>query len=50
MVFRCVPIIGVNMALPMIEAAGHELYDEVMMPMCLRLTELPDRLSLIPNL
>lgn len=32
-----VPLIGVNMALPMIEAAGQECYDEIMMPVSLAL-------------
>ena len=29
------PIIGVNLALPMIEAAGADSYDEIMMPLSL---------------
>ena len=33
-----VPIIGVSMALPMIEAAGAESYDDIMMPLSLRLS------------
>ncbi len=37
-----VPIIGVNMALPLIEAAGAESYESVMMPLSLRLTERCD--------
>lgn len=32
-----VPIIGVNMALPMIEAAGEDAYDAIMMPVSLAL-------------
>ena len=32
-----IPIIGVNLALPVIEAAGAESYDEVMMPLSLAL-------------
>lgn len=32
-----VPLIGVNMALPVIEAAGQESYDEIMMPVSLAL-------------
>lgn len=43
-VFRLghVPVIGVNMALPIIEAAGTETYDEVMMPVSLALAERCD--------
>ncbi|MEM8791914.1 MAG: hypothetical protein AAGE80_09850 [Pseudomonadota bacterium] len=37
-----VPVIGVNMALPMIEAAGAERYDELMMPVSLALAERCD--------
>jgi hypothetical protein len=37
-----VPVIGVNMALPMIEAAGAEFYDEIMMPISLALAERCD--------
>ena len=37
-----VPIIGVNMALPVIEAAGQELYERIMMPLSLCLTERCD--------
>ncbi len=33
-----VPIIGVNMALPMIDAAGPQSYDDIMMPLSLRLS------------
>jgi hypothetical protein len=36
------PIIGVSVALPIIEAAGAEFYDDIMMPMCLRLIERCD--------
>lgn len=36
------PIIGVNMALPMIEAAGPESFDEIMMPISLALAERCD--------
>lgn len=32
-----VPVIGVNMALPVIEAAGAGCYDEIMMPLSLAL-------------
>jgi hypothetical protein len=31
------PVIGINMALPVIEAAGQESYDEIMMPLSLAL-------------
>jgi hypothetical protein len=34
-----VPIVGVNMALPVIDAAGQELYEKIMMPLALRLTD-----------
>lgn len=37
-----VPIIGVNLALPMIEAAGEGSYDRIMMPLSLALTERCD--------
>jgi len=37
-----VPIIGVNMALPMIEAAGEASFKEIMMPVSLALTERCD--------
>ena len=37
-----VPVIGVNMALPVIEAAGVEAYDEIMMPISLALAERCD--------
>ncbi len=37
-----IPVIGVNMALPMIEAAGPESYDEMMMPVSLALAERCD--------
>lgn len=31
-----VPVIGVNLALPLIEAAGEAAFDEIMMPLSLR--------------
>ena len=34
-----VPIVGVNAALPLIEAAGAEAFDEIMMPMSLALVD-----------
>ena len=37
-----VPIIGVNMALPVIEAAGQHTYEEVMMPLALKLIDRCD--------
>lgn len=37
-----VPIIGVNMALPMIEAAGIRYFDEIMMPLSMALAERCD--------
>lgn len=37
-----VPIIGVNMALPLIEAAGSESFDEIMMPISLAVAERCD--------
>ena len=37
------PIVGVNMALPVIEAAGHDAaYEEVMMPLSLALADRCD--------
>src|SRR4029450_8989389 len=37
-----IPVIGVNMALPMIEAAGPDSYDRIMMPVSLALAERCD--------
>ncbi len=37
-----VPIIGVNLALPVIEVAGPAAYDEIMMPLSLALAERCD--------
>ena len=37
-----VPVIGVNMALPMIDAAGPERYDDLMAPVSLALAERCD--------
>jgi hypothetical protein len=37
-----VPVIGVNMALPMIATIGEEHYQQIMMPLSLRLTERCD--------
>jgi len=36
------PVIGVNMALPMIEAAGPSRFDEIMMPLSLALADRCD--------
>ena len=37
-----VPVIGVNMALPMIEAAGEGAYERIMMPLSLSLVDRCD--------
>ena len=37
-----IPIIGVNLALPVIEAAGGDAFDEMMMPISLALAERCD--------
>jgi len=37
-----VPIIGVNVALPLIEAAGERAFDEIMMPLSLALVDRSD--------
>ena len=37
-----VPIVGVNLALPVIESAGPDRYDEIMMPLSLALAERCD--------
>ena len=37
-----VPVIGVNLALPIIEAAGAESYDSIMMPLSLTVAERCD--------
>lgn len=37
-----VPIVGVNLALPIIEAAGDDTYDELMMPISLAAAERCD--------
>ena len=37
-----VPLIGVNAALPIIEAAGRETYDQIMLPLSLALAERCD--------
>ncbi len=37
-----IPIIGVNLALPMVEEAGHARFDELMMPLSLAVAERCD--------
>jgi hypothetical protein len=37
-----VPIIGVNLALPVIDSAGSELYEQIMAPLSVSLTERCD--------
>lgn len=37
-----VPIIGVNLALPIIELAGHNRFDEIMMPISIELAKRCD--------
>lgn len=37
-----IPVIGVNMALPMIEAAGESSFDDIMMPLSLALADRCD--------
>jgi len=37
-----VPVIGVNLALPIIEVAGADAYDEIMMPLSLAVAERCD--------
>ena len=37
-----IPVIGVNLALPVIEAAGEEAFDEMMMPISLAAAERCD--------
>jgi hypothetical protein len=37
-----VPIVGVNVAVPIIESAGPDLYDEIMMPLSLQLADRCD--------
>lgn len=43
------PVIGVNMALPIIEIAGQERYDELMMPMSMPLAQHCDAVYRIPG-
>ena len=44
-----VPIIGVNLALPVIQAAGPETYDAIMMPLSLALADRCDAILRIGN-
>ncbi|WP_230164239.1 DUF1937 family protein [Roseomonas sp. CECT 9278] len=44
-----VPVIGVNMALPVIAAAGHDAHDEVMLPLSLALAERCDAILRLPG-
>lgn len=44
-----VPLIGVNMALPIIAAAGGDAYDEVMLPISLALAERCDAVLRLPG-
>lgn len=37
-----VPVVGVNLALPLCDAAGRDGYDAIMLPLCLRLAERCD--------
>ena len=45
-----VPVIGVNMALPVIQAAGPQVYDSVMMPLSLALADRCDAILRIGGL
>ena len=45
-----VPVIGVNMALPVIDAAGQEFYERIMLPLSLCLTERCDAVLRIEGL
>ena len=44
-----VPVIGVNMALPVIAAAEGDAYDEVMLPLSLALAERCDAILRLPG-
>jgi hypothetical protein len=44
-----VPIIGVNMALPMIDAVGGSTFDKIMMPISLALAERCDAILRLPG-
>lgn len=45
-----VPIIGVNLALPVIEAAGPQMYEAIMMPLSLALADRCDAILRIGGL
>jgi hypothetical protein len=45
-----IPIIGVNLALPIIQAAGPQIYDMVMMPLSLALADRCDAILRIEGL
>ena len=45
-----VPIIGVNLALPVIQAAGPQMYDAIMMPLSLALADRCDAILRIEGL
>jgi hypothetical protein len=45
-----VPIVGVNLALPVIQAAGPQMYDAVMMPLSLALADRCDAVLRIEGL
>lgn len=45
-----IPVIGVNIALPVIEAAGAEHYEEIMMPLSLALAEKCDAILRIEGI
>ena len=45
-----IPIIGVNLALPVIQAAGPQMYDAVMMPLSLALADRCDAILRIGGL
>lgn len=45
-----VPIIGVNLALPVIQAAGLEMYEAIMMPLSLALADRCDAILRIGSL
>lgn len=45
-----VPIIGVNMALPVIQVAGPQMYDAIMMPLSLALADRCDAILRIEGL
>ncbi len=44
-----IPVVGVNMALPVIQAAGTDTYEEIMMPISLALAERCDAILRLPG-